>query len=402
MQSAEMFNLKNLEGRYKNKIRKYWMKRDIVFTDSWHGKELVERQVSENDLLPGELSAVTFTVGCYTVRSAQRVYKVHESGYSPELEIPADNEELDLIKQSKDVIFPNWNRKFRITHEIMAKHNFSLKSKSSNEYKYLCRAARARNYSWTENISLIITVKERTLSDEHASLFVKMSWTGESFGCEHWYELRPDGEVTNFRLHDLDRGDDDNTLWEDGSGVFWYFASRGSCVPFRINGKCGYAYYDTDVIMIEPQWDTALPFNAFGFAIVINGIPIDEFMAALKKDLNDYIPDEIIENYNFKAGLIDGNGNIVLPVIYDAIGNVTNHFLFVKQNGKWGALELKWVEGSSNIVVSGKIILPIEYDEVTEFGYTIFMRKNDKWGVCNSKGTILVDAILTECPYPSI
>ena len=48
----------------------------IVFTgvldNATEGRELEDRK-----LLPGELSAVVFTLGCYTVRSATRVYKIH-------------------------------------------------------------------------------------------------------------------------------------------------------------------------------------------------------------------------------------------------------------------------------------------------------------------------------------
>lgn len=58
----------------------YKRKRNIaVFTDTWDFG-VYDAKVPENGLLPGELSAVTFRVGCYIVRSALRAYRCHKVG----------------------------------------------------------------------------------------------------------------------------------------------------------------------------------------------------------------------------------------------------------------------------------------------------------------------------------
>ena len=65
-------------------IQNHW-KDTAVFTDAlyieaWEWGE-IGKKVPEGELLPGELSAVTFPAGCYTVRSAQRVYRIYGSGF---------------------------------------------------------------------------------------------------------------------------------------------------------------------------------------------------------------------------------------------------------------------------------------------------------------------------------
>ena len=67
-------------------LNKHWSRAAIVtnfkvkeFPIGYTGKE-----VPKSELLKGELSAVTFEVGCYIVRFAKRVYNVHEYGYTPE------------------------------------------------------------------------------------------------------------------------------------------------------------------------------------------------------------------------------------------------------------------------------------------------------------------------------
>lgn len=85
-------------------IQKHW-KDTAVFTDAlyiepWEWGE-IGKKVQEGELLPGELSAVTFPAGCYTVRSAQRVYRIYGTGYFPEKETPVSREETERVR--KDV-----------------------------------------------------------------------------------------------------------------------------------------------------------------------------------------------------------------------------------------------------------------------------------------------------------
>lgn len=203
---------------------------EAVFIDAWCSAT-DESKVPEEDLFPGEIEAVTFQIGCYTVRSALRVYKVHDSDwYLSEVVEPADKEDVekvrnDLILDKGDgkvtgingSIFtswgnlhtyigaiPAWRDKLRITHEISAKHN----SDCGNTFTYICRAADPINGKWFEYIGDIYAVKERdTVPDENASLLVYFVFTSDFYGVDTWYRFDSEGKITTFvsKLIDLDR-----------------------------------------------------------------------------------------------------------------------------------------------------------------------------------------------------
>lgn len=188
---------KNVSESNRKLIRKHWAD-EAVFTDAWC-PDADEYRVPEEELLPGELSAVIFQVGCYTVRNAQKVYRVHEPGYSPELETPADSKEVELVRRDLEAgpaLRKNDVSGLRITNEISARHN----SAPDTGFTYICRAAKARDASWYEYIGDIYTVKENThIPDEYASLLLYRHYEGSSFGTDTWYKLEPTGKITVLR-----------------------------------------------------------------------------------------------------------------------------------------------------------------------------------------------------------
>lgn len=86
------------EGKW-NFFRRHCRDSEAVFTDAWSlGTE--EHQVSDEELLPGEIEAVTFQVGCYTVRSALRVYTIQDSDwYLAEVREPADKDDVEMVRK---------------------------------------------------------------------------------------------------------------------------------------------------------------------------------------------------------------------------------------------------------------------------------------------------------------
>lgn len=156
------------------------------------------RKLAENELLPGELSAVTVRVGCYIVRRAWRVYNVHEPGYDPELETPADEMDTALVRKNvkpdgRMILCPSWKDRLRVTQEISAKHCDSPNS----GFIYICRAAESRNLRWSETIGLIYTAKASAcIPDEYASLLVCLIFLGDSRTDGIWYRLDPTGKIT--------------------------------------------------------------------------------------------------------------------------------------------------------------------------------------------------------------
>ena len=195
-------------------IQERW-RQTVVFTDALHIEPWewgeIGKKVPEGELLPGELSATTFSAGCYTVRSAQRVYKICEPTYFPEAETPASWEETKLVR--KDIrpmgtigpIAPAWRDELRVTHEISARHNDAPEGK----FTYICRAAEARTGRWKEHISAIYSAKEsKFIPDEYASLLVCLAFVGDSHGVDTWYKLDPTGKITTLRLHPFDSNQD--------------------------------------------------------------------------------------------------------------------------------------------------------------------------------------------------
>lgn len=160
--------------------------------------------VPEEQLLTGEISACIFRLGCYLVRSAQRVYKISSEGvYSPKNESPASNEETEIVR--KDIMdaggfhtrsifmLEPWRDSLRLTHEISARHMDT----PGESFTYICRAASARNYSWSEGIEEVTCEKAGPeIPDEYASLVVRLGWTGSSYSMDTFYRLEPTGKVT--------------------------------------------------------------------------------------------------------------------------------------------------------------------------------------------------------------
>lgn len=198
-------------------LRTHW-KPLAVFTGFWHPDHC--KQVSESELLPGELSAVTFKVGRYTVRSAQRVYQIHEPGYFPEMETPASPEDVELVRKdiapvnvdprldftmSTGIGFQSWRNRLRVTHEISARYQ----DNPSGSFTMICRAAESRNLRWSEHIGPICAAKEHIMvPDKQASLFVCSTYVGDFFSADTWYKLDPAGEITTLSLHPYDSESD--------------------------------------------------------------------------------------------------------------------------------------------------------------------------------------------------
>lgn len=210
---------KRVNKKDRETIQKHWS-HSVVFTNAWC-VDTDEQKITEEELQPGELWAVTFKVGCYIVRGARRIYKIYDPGYSPEMEKPADKEEVEHVKKDigdgyknqrfgfligsgsavvgsygRAVLSNELREKLRDTLEISARHI----SNSGSEYTYICRAADARNFNWSEKIESIYTVKEHDqIPDEYASLLVCMRYLGSSFSSDTWYKLEPTGKITTLR-----------------------------------------------------------------------------------------------------------------------------------------------------------------------------------------------------------
>lgn len=195
-------------------IREKWAP-DAVITDAYQirrydwnvlGKKEESRSIhEETHLLKGELSAVTFQVGPYLVRKASRVYNVYEPGYSPEDETPASDEDVEMVREDMQNarglgFFPSWSKRLRVTEEISARRLDG----SGDAFTYICRAAQARGWQWSEGIGPIYTVKEsESTPDESASLLVCLTFYGISQTLDTWYRLDVAGNITVFSVNTM-------------------------------------------------------------------------------------------------------------------------------------------------------------------------------------------------------
>lgn len=188
---------------------------DIVCTGVWaDAKE--ECYLEDSELLEGELSACTFTIGCYTIRSAQRLYKdTYEVRYTEK--IPADQEEIASFKENREGLltsFPTADG-IRLVHEISAKHHTADTSAFPEGLKYICLATTSIN--WSESIDFIGTIKSKAeVPNEQADLFVLKTYTGSSFSVAHWYRLDTNGALSEYQEHPYDL-DSFKASWKNSS-----------------------------------------------------------------------------------------------------------------------------------------------------------------------------------------
>lgn len=148
----------------------------------------------------------------------------------------------------------------------------------------------------------------------------------------------------------------------------------------------------------------------WGFINPLTGVIVCDFIYDDISLTEDYVNEsgEIVVYSNGLCGKIDGDGNIVLPIIYDEIGSCGR----VKYQGLWGLIKdgeqiipceyiklcgsiltddywqiepSQYKNGKWGVIngIYGEIILEFEYDEVKlledDLIYYV-MRKGDKWG----------------------
>lgn len=90
----------------------------------------------------------------------------------------------------------------------------------------------------------------------------------------------------------------------------------------------------------------------------------------------------VVTNQNGKKGLIDFQGKILLPTIYDDIVRKHTDFIIVKANNKLGAFNSKQ-----------ELLLPLEYDNVNNLGvrlgFNSIVLRNEKYSMVSLTGKTL-------------
>lgn len=95
---------------------------------------------------------------------------------------------------------------------------------------------------------------------------------------------------------------------------------------------------------------------------------------------------------NRKIGFVDKNNQIVIPLVYDEVKEISEDKIIVKKDGFWGAIDKK----NSNII-------PFEYNFLNPFheGLAFFSKdvQNRKIGYINSSNKIVIQPDLEFCWY---
>ncbi len=125
------------------------------------------------------------------------------------------------------------------------------------------------------------------------------------------------------------------------------------------DGKWGFINQKNEWV-IKPQFNSGTSFNSFDFAIL---------------------------SENYMHGCIDRTGKITIPLEYSIIyppSNVTTPMVVVKKNNKTGFMN----------PVTGKVIVPLKYDEVKDFKEGLAVVKLDKkYGCINPSGKEVIPLI---------
>lgn len=149
--------------------------------------------LSEQDLLDGEVCAHVFEIGCYKIRSARRLYLRGVDG-----RVPAGEE---LVKNYKEKNFRYnllGNEVFEgfgyISDEVFSVNEISAKpiNNTTDEWKTVCSVESGGG--WIETLKIIATVSENSSTDESDdSLVILKEWVGITYTSYYWHILKSDG-----------------------------------------------------------------------------------------------------------------------------------------------------------------------------------------------------------------
>ena len=193
---------------------------DIVFTETWTEVEY-ERELEEEELMEGEVSASVFKVGCYTVRMAYCLYVDDRGRNLPYTEkVPAEKEKLIAYRKEEKRIGQESEedgftiaglcpigKMVRMVTEVAAMYG-SESGAAMDSWQNICMAA--PDHEGSGSIEYICTVKKDDKTpDGQAVLFILKLPERNPDSVGIWYKFTPDGKVEQYR------GDDSKAAgWE--------------------------------------------------------------------------------------------------------------------------------------------------------------------------------------------
>ncbi len=168
-----------------------------------------------------------------------------------------------------------------------------------------------------------------------------------------WNYLNSKNEIIEYNFDDVD---------------YMLMANNAIMKRIKKEGKYGFFNTKTETIVIPMEYDNAESF----FYIYPQSSSFGEDV----QPLAGYAKVE----RNGKWGIIDMEGKMLVPVIYDQIDNFSEGYAKVTLNGKNGYVS-----------TDAKVILPIEFEQAGNFkNGQAEVKKNGKWGMINHKGEEII------------
>lgn len=109
------------------------------------------------------------------------------------------------------------------------------------------------------------------------------------------------------------------------------------------------------------------------------------------ESLQPISPNKIMAIKNSKVGYIDYEGKVILPFVYDWVEPFEDYYMKAYDNG----LSLVGLDGKTGLTnVYGKLVVPIEYDEIEGFYHGLsVVKRNGKFGFVDFKGREVIPPI---------
>lgn len=172
----------------------------------------------------------------------------------------------------------------------------------------------------------------------------------------------------------------------DGAGNF----SAEGLAPVKQGNLWGFVDR-TGKAVIPPQFEAVSGFNN-GVSAVKKGGKVGyidaqntEVVPLMFEDGKEFLDDYAAVKQNGKWGFanLKGRGKLVIPAQYENVGKYAENLVFVRLNGKAGAISR-----------SGATVVPFLYDDAGEFsGGIAYVKKNNKFGIVDNTGKEIIPPI---------
>ncbi|TAF32205.1 MAG: WG repeat-containing protein [Cytophagales bacterium] len=161
----------------------------------------------------------------------------------------------------------------------------------------------------------------------------------------------------------------------------------GSAVVDHINGKILFSSNVNSIEISDFRFSNVariITDSLYDAVVSRDGKMLRTFGGSEADSIGEFIENKLLVRLkNRKVGFLDGQGQLVIPAVYDSAGTFQNGFSKVKMAGKYGYINAE-----------GKLLVPAEYDALSPLvgGFAIAI-KNGKSGLVSKEGTLSIPCV---------